>query len=390
MDKFHSLAIISPFFVTLFWLITISISSYQKRNHFKIPLLLFLFDSLIGLLISSSFYDGSYNLFRRIYVPAVFFSLSMFPLFYLYIFSMTSERRLNSKDYFRHLLVPGINTLFALVFLYVFFNANERIVWVEEHLTRKIQAEGKFLAAFYMDKIFRMIFLALAIVYYILTEKRIRRHRKALNNYFSNIEGADIQWFTIYRIVFLFTLIAAFLYFTADRWVNLEYRFLPAASHFLLAIFFWVVGYYGQKQALIFPLQLEDEPQPIENSKTISEFQMEELRLKLEKAMDKEKLFTHSEITLPQLSRHLGTNRTYLSKLFNTHYQSNFNVYINGKRIEHAVTLLDDLSRDININDLWSACGFNSISSFYRAFNTIEGMSPLAYRKKKIEESRHS
>lgn len=97
--------------------------------------------------------------------------------------------------------------------------------------------------------------------------------------------------------------------------------------------------------------------------------------------METEKLFLNPEISLNEVSRQLGTNRTYLSKAINSNLGINFYDYINKMRIKHAVSLLISSHGDYKIVQLSEDCGFGNRTSFNAAFNKFEGQTPTSFIK---------
>lgn len=88
-----------------------------------------------------------------------------------------------------------------------------------------------------------------------------------------------------------------------------------------------------------------------------------------------------SSLSLSDIAEKLGTNSTYLSKLFKENLGVNFNDYINSYRIEAAKFLLSTTSKKIEI--ISNETGFNSQQNFIRVFKKIEGVAPGQYRKSK-------
>lgn len=388
MENLYALLVFSPLLISLFWALTTAVSIASNRALFKLPLLLFLADASFALFASASVYFLDYAMFLRIYVPAVFSTLALFPLFHLYISCLTSEQPLKVSVWLKHLFLPGIHAVVALFFHYVLLEPGERSEWAIYLLTKSGTGEGLIGHTAMLDTYFRKYFLFTAILYFWLTDRKIRQHRKALENYFSNTENADVRWFSIYRIAFLFTLLSAFLYFTLSRSFATSNPQLTEASHLLLAIFFWIIGYYGQSQANIYPVLHATDKQNEKPESGVSQ-NLEALGVKLKEIMESRELFTRRDLTLPGLARVLGTNRTYLSRLFNERMQMSFNHYINQMRIEYYIKHATKSDPD-NHSDLWLVCGFNSSSSFYRWFQLLKGMSPAAYLKetgKSIGES---
>lgn len=88
--------------------------------------------------------------------------------------------------------------------------------------------------------------------------------------------------------------------------------------------------------------------------------------------------YLKNDCTLPNLAKKLKTNTTYLSKIFNTHYQKRFNTYINELRIDFIIEKLnsDNQFRNYTIKSLANEVGFKSKESFNSAFKKRTGVLP--------------
>ena len=112
----------------------------------------------------------------------------------------------------------------------------------------------------------------------------------------------------------------------------------------------------------------------------------EELKLQQEAAFaermyllfEKEHVYLNPRLRLSELAMLLGTNRTYLSQYFNQNCESTFYDFVNDYRIHHAKLLLH--STDDTLETIAMNSGFNSLSTFRRAFVQREGMSPIEFR----------
>lgn len=105
---------------------------------------------------------------------------------------------------------------------------------------------------------------------------------------------------------------------------------------------------------------------------------------KLDNLMRKEHIYRQKDITKEKLALSLNTNRTYLSQVINTYANVTFNHFINSFRIEDAVRTLSDPESDVPLKALASDLGFNSITTFYKAFQSSVGMTPSQYREKVV------
>jgi len=87
------------------------------------------------------------------------------------------------------------------------------------------------------------------------------------------------------------------------------------------------------------------------------------------------------DLTLDELAKVALMNKTYFSEFFKSVVQMNVSDYILNCRISSACSLLKTTDRDII--DISSDCGFKSISSFYKSFKKLSGVSPNQYRYSK-------
>lgn len=80
------------------------------------------------------------------------------------------------------------------------------------------------------------------------------------------------------------------------------------------------------------------------------------------------------DLSLVRISERFSKSTSYISAMFKRRRGSNFNAYVNEKRIERAVTLLNDSSADIE--DIRDAVGYISQSTFTRNFKKYTGHLP--------------
>lgn len=85
-------------------------------------------------------------------------------------------------------------------------------------------------------------------------------------------------------------------------------------------------------------------------------------------------------VTIQDLSREIGINRTYLSNYINETYQSNFNGWLNDLRIEEAKQKIIS-SPEINLSDLAEMVGFADQAHFSKQFKQKEGIPPSVWKK---------
>ncbi len=104
------------------------------------------------------------------------------------------------------------------------------------------------------------------------------------------------------------------------------------------------------------------------------------LRDKMEQLMKEEKLYQEPELTLSDLAKKLHTNSCVLSRVINQCFMLNFNDYINKYRVQDVMAKMNDpkFSNQTLLSIAFDA-GFNSKSTFNRAFLKFKGITPRSY-----------
>ena len=103
----------------------------------------------------------------------------------------------------------------------------------------------------------------------------------------------------------------------------------------------------------------------------------------LENAMERDKLYQKSGLSIVRLAEALSIHEYQLRQLINQelHYR-NFNQFLNHYRIiDSCERLLDSAEYEQSIATVALDVGFSSLSSFNKAFKEIKGITPSAFRQ---------
>lgn len=90
------------------------------------------------------------------------------------------------------------------------------------------------------------------------------------------------------------------------------------------------------------------------------------------------------DISLGTVAEALHISRYYVSHLFASKLNINFNDYINSLRIRKACELLK--SGEHSVTETAHAVGYNSVRTFDRCFVKIKGITPREYRNSKVKK----
>ena len=102
----------------------------------------------------------------------------------------------------------------------------------------------------------------------------------------------------------------------------------------------------------------------------------------LEDYMNQKQAFLEETLSVHQVSKELNIPPHHLSMTINIEFEQNFYNYVNRHRIRYAEKLLNDPEKNEE-SILMIAClsGFQSKSSFNKAFKYLNDMTPSEYRK---------
>lgn len=116
-------------------------------------------------------------------------------------------------------------------------------------------------------------------------------------------------------------------------------------------------------------------------SNKISSSEVQDIRERLERLMEKEKMYLNANLTITKLANTLHISKVKLSQTFNEHLDISFNDYLNTFRIDAAKKIIGSKSTH-TLEAIGLDCGFNSKSTFYAAFKKHTGMTPAKFRSK--------
>lgn len=90
--------------------------------------------------------------------------------------------------------------------------------------------------------------------------------------------------------------------------------------------------------------------------------------------------YTRPGLTIEELAKILGTNRTYLAEYIKVNHHQSFREFITSLRLSYAKQLLVERP-ELTVASVSEASGFLSLSYFSKLFAEKEGCSPAKWRK---------
>ncbi|WP_276392193.1 helix-turn-helix domain-containing protein [Eudoraea chungangensis] len=222
------------------------------------------------------------------------------------------------------------------------------------------------------------------LTYLILILRLLRRHDLRIRNYFSNLDNKKLHWLKFLTVGILIILIIASTSLLIDRFTSLSLpQFGGLPSNIALAVFIFILGYYGLRQDFIFK---DLDSATFKNEKysksSLTINTAKEEFLKLQNYMKLEKPYMEPELNLDSLAMVLDLHPNKLSQIINSNTDSNFWDYVNSYRIEEVKTLLvSDQLKYKTLLGIALSSGFSSKSTFNRVFKKHCGITPSEYIK---------
>lgn len=243
----------------------------------------------------------------------------------------------------------------------------------------QLQASTRDYALLFNNPVFQLHIWARNLVYvgYCLAcFLLLARHSERLKENYSNLERIDTTWLKL--LVSGFLAIWAWIFMgyllnlaRAPAWLGDK---LGIIGNFLNFVFVnALVSYSLAKSHVIGGLPTET-GRP-EREESPDRFAIE----RLQQAMEQDRRFLDSELTLEQLAEHTGLSARKISATLNRHFGQNFFDFVNHYRIERAKWILAASGGRTNMLDVVVEAGFNSKSTFYRAFKKHANQTPSEF-----------
>lgn len=281
----------------------------------------------------------------------------------------------------RHLFVPGLGLLTTLGYM-VLPEAHRRIMLVEGELPPGTGPAGLALATFVLV----LAWPVLSGVHVVAILRLLTRYRSRLRDRFSTIDRRmEMRWVEVVMagIALLWSsAAAALLTDNLSSGPALAGEILLLMTGLLLLL---LIGFSAEGQAMIpghggAPADAEPEdPDPRKYARSaLTPDHALRLAARIRRATNEDGLHLDPNLSLAKLSRHVRAAPNLVSQTLNDTMGRTFFDHVNDQRIETAMGWLKTTDR--SVLDIALAAGFNSRSTFYKAFRARTGQTPQDYR----------
>lgn len=227
-----------------------------------------------------------------------------------------------------------------------------------------------------------LIWIAASGGYLIATLRALHRHRQALKAFYSNTHGRELRWLDAFLVLLAGLWTASALALASD---NLTSQSVMGGDVVLiltaLVLLVLVVVTVGPKPGL--EDEVSEPPGPADSPakyarSALSDERAQKIAERIEAAMARDQLHLDPGLSLTRLARHVATPANLVSQTLNEHLGATFFDYVAKWRVESAKPLI--AAGEASVLAIALEVGFNTRSTFYKAFKRETGMTPQSYR----------
>ena len=371
-----------PMFACGFWAILIGCTlCFDGYNRRYLILLLF-------MLMTTLLYAGHCAFFNHFYsdMPVLdslysFANLAVYPLFYVFILSMTSP-----ESQLRHTwlyFIPSAVIGIMVSAIYVMMSSQELNSFVRIISYNEEYGSGTGLCKMmgYIRLTAKAVFAIETVAVLFAGSRKITAYNKSIEDYYADTEGKKLTAFQWFMYLFTACSFVSIIFNFIGRFRFNGSAWMIAIPSLIFSSLLFGLGFISFRQSFTIDRFEQEESADRLNPETAPVCKEEKpLIERIEEVVTKRQLFLRHNLKISDVAAELCTNRLYVSTAINEEIGISFSDYINRKRVNYAIQLIR-ANPQMTIYEIADLSGFASDKSFYRNFKSITGKSPKEIRQ---------
>ena len=395
--------LLAPVFMCLFWAVTLMIDNkghHLSRKYLSLYLLVPGFNLFCHFLYFAPFPE----LYVYFDLPLQTFGMLFFPLYHIYFRLLTVDDKISFKKHIRFHALPLIITI---IYGIAVFNSTlpEYKAWLFNKTIDPTSQSVQFLQI--MRTVLKIAFSIQGVYYIIANHLLINKYADKAAQFYSDVRDAKTKYAKMLNLAIIVSGVVTLLLVLIGRAFLMSADVLIFIAWSMLTVTVYFVGSLGIRQKVINPdVELSNNYEPIRLavSAEIDHDIEQETDQEIEQGTDQEidrdnfinkiiwefnknKIYRNSELTINDVAKIVGSNRTYLSNAINQKFNQNFCTFVNGFRIIELERLMLEYPEMVSSQYVLS-CGFGSLNSMKRAVVAITGMSFSIFKSSLLEKKR--
>jgi AraC-like DNA-binding protein len=260
------------------------------------------------------------------------------------------------------------------------------------------------------DKDFAFEYQAVGFVFLVFYAVRslhiYQRYKATTYNTVSYADSLTFRWAQRFLLALLLLLLIRGLFFILNpEWANFGRKFWYYLLFSFLFYYISISGYINSIRSVVslndlsannnldlstakveITIASDSEAEKLlDNKNEIPDLEI--WKNKIEKMMLIDKIYENPELSIYHLAQKLATHPKKISQVINQGFSMNFNDFINQQRVKAVIQKMEAGEHSLQtLLGLALECGFNSKSTFNRAFKRLTALSPNEYIKKNFPE----
>ena len=322
----------------------------------------------------------------RRWTAAFFAAIALCHLWYLPTYFLTSPDDMMLGSLIAGLLDSMTVIPLAIVILLVMLQDRRRPLWPVALMVAPLIAGnvwGIAACSYALLPVLFVYFLLMWLGLIIYMVREVRRYGRWLSDNYADLEHKEVwQSFVVLAIILM-----VYAIYSLDVGELIYEYALDVIIIVLVCYLLWRVETLSDLNPLqpqILPINEESDSLAIQTD-TTENVEDNDLSLSirnnigplLKKHCEDTQLYLQYDISLSQLAKQVGINRSYLSKHF-AKQGITYNAYINGLRIQHFIKLYHEAAaanQPVRAQQLAHQSGFRNYNTFNAAFKKIMGMT---------------
>lgn len=221
---------------------------------------------------------------------------------------------------------------------------------------------------YYVDVFWALLYGVIAAIWALIA---IPRYHRLLQQRFSYTENINLNWLRFILVSF-FLILALW---TADSTMSdlwLEALYMLGSMVVWMFICYFLYRHHSVIDELGEPSVAEKATAPADDNLD------RQLRESIVDLFENKRIYLNPQLKLSDVAAMTNSNRTYVSRFFNSSHGKTIFEFVNEYRVNHAKTLLKTTADKLEV--VAEQCGFSSRQSFHRVFSRIAGCTPEQYR----------
>ena len=346
--------------------------SQDRHARFFLTLVFGIFGGIVSTPLIFAFFPAMYGF----YLPVVFVLLLVLPPTVFYYVAAKVTEFPSSVMRWRDIVLPVVGSTVMIGYWLQPAEA-KTAMFIAGELPTGVAPATLVLVTF----ILIFCWVISSCVYLAATLRRLGNYRAKLRSLYSNLDDRELRWLDWFVVSLVALWAATAFTFVADNTgfdqvVVKELIYVLTACLLLFVMAFASIA--PPKPEIEDPAPSNDPSEPKYARSALTDAHAEQLATRIRSAMTQDALYLDPNLSLQKLSRHVGALPNQISQTLNDQIGSTFFDYIAHHRIEAAKPLIvEGVNSSLTIS---LDVGFNSRSTFYKAFKRETGMTPKAFR----------